>query len=167
MFARSIPPLLFVALVGWMGTELLMAWPNLPERVATHFNAAGDANGWSTRGQLLLTITALFAGFGALFLAAGWLDRLPNTLVNIPNKEHWLDTERRAASFATICDYLRYLLLAPMAFLVLSLTAVLHANLAAKPHLDLSPSWPLAVLFAAMAAMFAWFYWRFRAPHSG
>jgi uncharacterized membrane protein len=35
-----------------LGAALASAWPGLPERVATHFDAAGRANGWTPKAAL-------------------------------------------------------------------------------------------------------------------
>jgi len=165
MSARHVPILLLVALLLWMGAELALVWPSLPPRIATHFNAAGHPNGWSTPGQLVLSMASLFAIFGALFVAAGWLEWLPDALVNIPNKDYWFAPERRAASFAAVRDWLRWGLLAPLAFLVFDLTATLDANLGPRPHLQMNVWW-LGGMLAFTAVMIAWPFWRFHTPRT-
>jgi hypothetical protein len=52
-----------------------MAWDRLPARMATHFNAAGQANGWMTREMsmvfgagILLLMLAIFSGITAVVL---------------------------------------------------------------------------------------------------
>ncbi len=47
-----------LALLPWLTPPLvaaayLLLWDRLPERLAIHFDSAGDANGWMTRGQSL------------------------------------------------------------------------------------------------------------------
>ena len=47
------------------------AWDHLPIRMATHFNAAGQANGWMTREAALgfaLTLTAFLLGLFSVIL---------------------------------------------------------------------------------------------------
>lgn len=73
----------------------------LPPRVASHFNLAGDPDGWMTRGAYLATI-AVVAVLPALLMAGlAWLlPSVPNSLINLPHKEYWLSAERRAATLA-------------------------------------------------------------------
>lgn len=46
--------ILLPALVG------LILWDRLPERMATHFNAAGQADGWGSKGFAVFAIPAIF-----------------------------------------------------------------------------------------------------------
>ena len=51
---------LVLPLTAW---QYWSAWDRLPARLATHFNAAGQPNGWMTREEALqfgLGITVLF-----------------------------------------------------------------------------------------------------------
>ena len=62
----------------------------LPEKVATHFGANGQANGWMSRDthsafQIGTTVflAAVFAGL-ALFMP-----RLPDRHINLPHRDYW------------------------------------------------------------------------------
>jgi serine/threonine-protein kinase len=72
----------------------------LPERVATHFGAGGEPNGWMTRAQHVqftllfgLLVPAFFLGIFAAIRPLGdrWL--------NIPRKDYWLAPERREETY--------------------------------------------------------------------
>ncbi len=48
-----------LTLLPWLSLPLvafvhLLLWDRIPERLATHFDFEGNANGWMTRGQSLL-----------------------------------------------------------------------------------------------------------------
>jgi uncharacterized membrane protein len=51
----------------------LLVYPQLPESVATHWDADGVANGFSPRWSLFLITPALMLGMIALFAALPWL----------------------------------------------------------------------------------------------
>ncbi len=65
---RHAPLVLFAALALFIAGDLFFVWPSLPERVAAHFNAAGDPNGWSTRSQLLFILMAMFGTLPCYFM---------------------------------------------------------------------------------------------------
>lgn len=80
-----------------LGLAVAATYERLPDRVATHFDSAGVPDGWESRpvyATYLLVAAALISG-----LCAGptYLTRhLPDSLINIPNREHWLAPGRRA-----------------------------------------------------------------------
>ncbi len=51
----------------------LLVYPQLPESVATHWDANGVANGFSPRWSLFIFTPALMLGMTALFAALPWL----------------------------------------------------------------------------------------------
>jgi uncharacterized membrane protein len=81
--------------VSFAGFVWLTA-PQLPDRVAVHFGAHGQPNGWMTRDQHVLLFLA--AGLGVPTLVLGifaLIRRLQGRGLNVPNKEYWLAPERR------------------------------------------------------------------------
>lgn len=137
--------------------------PRLPERVASHFDAAGVPNGWSSRGELLATFGGMFAltSLGLLGLIAV-LPRIPRPLVSLPRREHWLAPERRAATIADLRRRLAWFAFATQVFLAGTVQLAIEANLAPDPRL---PSGPLyALLGGYLAFTLGWivvFYRRF------
>ena len=92
-----------VALLVWHGWSQL---PDLPEQVASHFDASGRPDAWSSRDDYARTtwllngfLIVLFAG-----LAAG-LNRLPAGLINIPNRSWWLAPQRADTTRAEIAAW--------------------------------------------------------------
>jgi hypothetical protein len=58
--------------VPWLSLVLMLAeiayfYPQLPAVIASHFNAAGVANGWAPKSQFFTVIVPICAGFLALF----------------------------------------------------------------------------------------------------
>ncbi len=88
-------------------------WPQLPPTVATHFGADGRPNDWMSRGNG----TAVLLGFQVVF---PWLlanlvrliGVLPNSMINIPHREYWLDSDRRGATLAWLGGFLSWMAVA-------------------------------------------------------
>lgn len=92
----------FLAMTGII-TAWQLAWlgPQLPDPVASHFGPNGNADGWSPRGSFMAMHFFLQLGMaGLLTLIANTTPWLPDTLVNLPNKEYWLHPDRRDAAMA-------------------------------------------------------------------
>ncbi len=135
MFRRQIPGWLFGLLSGWLVVETAFLWPRLPGRVAVHFGLSGEPNGWSTPSQFLMMIAVMLAVLGALFVASGWLEHVPDRFINLPNKAYWLAADRRGPALALLRDWLRWFLVVTFAVLVVLISAGLNANLSAAQHL--------------------------------
>lgn len=76
-------------------------YPKLPDTVATHFNGAGEADGFSSKQTHATLMISLQLGMMALFLGLGWLIRvLPANLINIPHRDYWLSAERKESTIA-------------------------------------------------------------------
>jgi len=140
--------LAFATLLSLLVLQALVYYPRLPGQVASHFNAAGRANGWSSKSAyfalhavVVLTIAICFAALPA------WLERVPARFVNLPNKEYWLAPERRAATMGHIASALTWFGCAVL-ILILSVNAlVIEVNLGRGRAL------PAVALFALLGGM--------------
>lgn len=133
--------------------ETAWAFSVLPETVASHFDLAGRADGWSSKSGFLALYLALSLGIAALFGGLGWLlPRLPDALINLPNKDYWLAPERRAATLQRACDALRWMGVATLGLLLALLHLTVRANLR-EPPVELGPyGWvPVAVYLVVLA----------------
>jgi len=68
----------------------------LPERMATHFDMSGTPNGWSSKYSFFVTwyITIFFMN-GMFYAISKLIHRIPESMINIPNKKYWFETEER------------------------------------------------------------------------
>ena len=96
-----------LSLVVFIGSTILAfvhiwLWqPHLPEQIPTHFGAEGDPDAWADQSiaiwiHLVIHLVNLFLFLGITFA----LPRIPDSLVNIPHKEHWLSAELRSSTHA-------------------------------------------------------------------
>ena len=93
--------LAYAALVALVGGQIAYFYDRLPDRVASHFNASGFANGYMSRGGfvefyagLVVFLMVVFGGVALTFRA------VPVALINLPNKDYWFAKEREESSRA-------------------------------------------------------------------
>lgn len=81
--------------------QVVYWYGQLPDPMPSHFNAAGqvdDEMGKFSFFAMMLGIHVLFLiGFP---LIGSLLRRMPDSLINMPNKDYWLAPERREATLA-------------------------------------------------------------------
>jgi uncharacterized membrane protein len=164
MFSRPASIIVFALLCVALAGILSFYLPMLPDRVATHFDGGGSPNGWSSRTDIIASAAALVAITAAIFLVAGLLLRLPDSLINIPNKSYWLAPGRRDQALAFMRDWLRWFVALTLALLVLTIGMGLQANLATPAKLAGSWWWALAGYVLIAVAMVGALVRRFRAP---
>jgi len=122
---RILFPLLVAAAImqaGWQHGRL-------PERVATHFDFAGRANGWMSREVqtaahigIVLFLAAMLEGLARLG------PRLPDEMINLPQCDYWLAPERRAATHARLAAMVRLIGCLLMGFFLALFDQVYRAN---------------------------------------
>ncbi len=87
---------------GFLG-QAAIYYSILPDPMASHFNGAGQADSWMSKqgffaleGVILLIVICEFTFLPFL------IKKMPDSLINLPNKNFWLAPERRAETFAAI-----------------------------------------------------------------
>ena len=89
MQKSSLPKLLFVLLAVGAAIYFSSLYAQLPEVVASHFNARGVPNGWQTKSAFFsvligVSVLAAMVGFGIPRL----IMLLPPDYINLPNKNY-------------------------------------------------------------------------------
>lgn len=158
-------PILFLSLALAVIAQAFWQHDRLPERVATHFNAAGQADGWMTRDNqtkahvgLVLFIAAMIEGLARLS------PRLPDGLVNLPRRDHWLAPERRAATHAWLAGLTRLIGCVLMLFFLALFHLVYRANLSDTPLLPASAGLLVGGLLTTIGLLIAGVFLRFARP---
>jgi TRAP-type C4-dicarboxylate transport system permease small subunit len=86
----------FLGCWAWSGSQL-------PPRVATHFDASGQPDGWMNRESHQKFMLLFGLAFPLVMPVMFYLTRfLPPSLINIPHRNYWLAPERRRET----ADYL-------------------------------------------------------------
>lgn len=149
---------------------MLSVWfyPQLPERLASHFNAAGEADGWMTKDGFFLFYGLLLLLMFGMFAGITWVVRhVPASMVNIPHREYWLAAERRDETYAMLQRNMDRMSAATLLFMNAMLIISFRANFKQPPSLG-SEVWILLLLFlAGLTVLIVRLYRDFRLPHDG
>ncbi len=155
------------ALIACLAAVALFIWftgNGLPSHVAAHFDSAGNPDAFMSRGTYLALMSALAVGVPAVIALSGrWAASLPNELINLPNKDHWLAPARREASLAFVSAWLQWAAVGTAAFLGYVHWLVVRSNALTPPRLE--NTWllgGLAVGGCALIAGLVVLYRRFR-----
>lgn len=109
-------------------------WDRLPERMASHYNASGQPDGFMMRSDFFIFYAGIFGLVILLFMTMpNVLSYIPRELVNIPHREFWLTDERWPQAVDLLGRWMAWfgVGLAVLAAAVLQL--VLRSNLAHQP----------------------------------
>ena len=135
----------------------------LPDRVATHFGAAGQPNGWMTRAEHVQFTLVLGAVVPAFVLGIfSFIGRLNGRGLNIPHKDYWLAPEQRAGTFEFMRRQGAWFAGLFIVFLAGIHTSILAANAHRPIHLPLaSVAWVAGPFLAAAIVWVIAFFLRF------
>lgn len=83
-------------------------WTQAPDRVPSHFDAASHVDAWSSRAGLL-SILGLFGVALPILLAIPWPWGGKPGLLNVPNKDYWIEEGRVAGLTDRVVTFMRLL----------------------------------------------------------
>jgi|GEM_PF-6903228 len=85
--------LVALAASGVMAARITLQWDSLPETMATHFDASGTPDGFSAKGSFLTSFLGIQVFLQALLLGSALLiHKIPVAVLNIPEKERWIQS---------------------------------------------------------------------------
>lgn len=126
----SLARAILYLLIGVFVAHIVFYYPNLPENVASHFNGLGEPDGFMSKqnfvifeGVILLIIIFEFT------LLPLFIKKMPNSWINLPNKDYWLAPERRDATFGVIGNYFEWFSIALLSLFIAVNHLVFQANL--------------------------------------
>jgi len=106
LFGKKMKPasvIVFLVCIAILAVAAIDGHQQLPDKIASHFNGSGVANGWMDK--LSFTTTMLAAGFGipALVIAIMYSIRFfPAKYLNVPCPSYW----REPDNYNKACDFL-------------------------------------------------------------
>jgi len=146
MGARS-PLFLLLVLLFLAILQTVFYYPQLPNIIASHFAANGEANGWSSKQAFFLIYFAVLSLLLGVFLFLPLvLPRLPVSLINLPNRTYWLAAERKEQTLQFVRDRMWRAGAATMSFLIATFQLVIQANLRPEKRLS-STMWVLVGVY--------------------
>jgi uncharacterized membrane protein len=127
----------------------------LPDKIASHFNGSGIANGWMSSSSFTLTMLAVGLGIPAFVVGIMYSIRFfPAKYLNVPNPSYW----REPTNYKRACDFLFVSSLWFASAFLLWQTffsrLIVTANLVSPPHLNSTHALLMTVLLLAFT--FAW-----------
>jgi serine/threonine-protein kinase len=139
------------------GLVLATSSSRLPLRVASHFDAAGIANGFMPRSEYVMFMAVISLGIPVLLvLVTVMLPFLAPSRLRIPSRDYWIAPQRLAQTQATLATGGLVMSYIVAAFMVGVQLLVLQANARTPPRMD------LAILYAMLALLVvAILFWQF------
>ena len=115
--------------IGFIG-QILYYYPNLPEKMASHYNALGEPDNWMAKQSfLILEVVILLIIIAEFTLLPLLIKQMPNSLINLPNKDYWLAEERRDETFSLIRIYMEWFSVGLLGLFIAINEMVFRANL--------------------------------------
>lgn len=145
MISRRTAFLILATLAAVAVLQNFYYWLHLPDRVATHFNASGVPDNWSSRNMATLLMLGLQLGFPTLMNALiPMISRLPTSMFNLPHREYWLAPERREHTLGIIAGKMSLIAIAAATFFI----GLNHVTFVANQGKGRLPMLPFGILTA-------------------
>jgi hypothetical protein len=117
--AMRVPLIVWLIFEGVAAASLVWSAHELPPRVASHFGAQGQADGWMPRETYLEFMGGIGLLLPLLMLGTGLLmGVMPAGTINIPGRDYWLATERRHETNAYLARQMAWFACAMTAFFI-------------------------------------------------
>jgi uncharacterized membrane protein len=128
-------------------------YPNLPETMASHFNASGKADGWMSKQNFFLFEAVILLLIILEFTLLPYLiGKMPLSLINMPNKEFWFAEERRAETISIIRNYFEWFAVSLCALFISVNQIVFRANIN-RENLPSVEMWMILCAFLVFVAV--------------
>lgn len=140
----------------------------LPERVAIHFGANGMADSWAPNyiNTLIMTGTEVLIFF-SFYYSSRLMMVFPKRLINLPNKDYWLQPERLPQTKLKINSWMYRFGTACFLFFLAIGALTIDANLSNPVAINLTVFFTCLGLFLAYTIWWiVEFYRDFRVPKS-
>ncbi len=145
--------------------RVALVWDQLPARMASHYGASGQPNGFMPRDTFFLFYVGLFSAIITLFLMMPRvLSQLPRELVNIPHRDYWVTDERWPEALKRMGDWMAWFSVALAVLAAATLFLILRSNIWRQP---LNNAAMLGILGGFLAFTLYWLvalYRAFRPP---
>lgn len=135
--------------------------PALPPRLASHFGAAGNPDGYMSR-DAFVAVMCLMAVLLPMLILKGLALAVRHNKVNLPNARFWLAPARRAATERWLHRHVTWMCMGMTLFMGYAAWMVAVANRTTPPSLDMHLALVgLAVMLAGTTAWIVVFTRRF------
>jgi hypothetical protein len=156
--SKLVVPVLFLvaAYVLFFG-YLIETYPELPAKIASHFDFRGNPDGWMSRlsdAEIASAVALLVPGIVVGAMAGA--SRIPVSFLNRPHRDFWLAPERRQSAQSALLRYALWFAALNVLFLTALQALTVEANARAPSHFDTARLELLAVFYLVATA-----FWTF------
>ena len=117
--------MLLMGLLEWM-----RAYPQLPVRMASHFDFYGRPDGWQPKEAFFLLMAVVNGMTGLMgFLIPFVIAAAPPEFINVPRKDYWLAPELREETFRFLRTHLEWFACGVLFVLLYAASQAINANL--------------------------------------
>jgi uncharacterized membrane protein len=117
--------MLLMGVLQWM-----RAYRQLPDRMASHFDFYGRANGWQPKEAFFLVLAVVIVMTGVMgFLIPVVIAAAPTEFINLPRKDYWLAPERREETLRFLRTRLEWFACGVLFVLLYAASQAINANL--------------------------------------
>jgi len=142
--------------------QIIYFYPHAPDIVASHFDGAGNPNGWSSKpGFFGVYLGVLLLAVVVFVLAPVRLSRTSAYRLKMPNREYWLAPENRQSTIVFIQVQFICFAIANTVLAIFVVQLVIQANLTVNQHLDNSVWWALGLYGVFVGGWLIRFFVRF------
>ncbi len=140
----------------------------LPERVAVHFDAFGNPNGFQSKGLFQSTfLSFIFIMNGLFAILFLFITRLPVQLFNIPHKQFWLSKPELKEEF-----YRRIQAIPPVMGIFINVVFLITEHIIDQANIPdtafrLPPAFAVVAIFAALGILLLFLTGLFKPPKGG
>jgi uncharacterized membrane protein len=155
--ARSslVPILFFVATAGIFLWSVQSLQPHLPERVATHFDIHGKANGWMSSAMHCRFLVGFGLGTALFVIGMCHLARfLPPALLNVPDPKFWRAPEHHPVACRIVARWSWLVACLQLIFLGTLNYVIVATNQLSPPRLStVSMVLPVAIFLTGLGVL--------------
>jgi uncharacterized membrane protein len=137
-----VPASLFLLMALFAILQCVRVYPQLPDVMASHFNAHGTPNGWQPKPAffILVGIVILTSAIPA-FVIPRRLPSISPDKINLPNKSYWLAPERREETWRFFGVQVAWWGCALLFLLLYAMFEAINANLPSIGHFNSEGMW--------------------------
>jgi uncharacterized membrane protein len=151
----AVPLLCLAAAYAFLFGYVAISYPQLPPKVASHFDLHGNPDGWMSRAsstEIMLAVAILAPGIVVVTMAGA--GRIPISFINLPHRDYWLAPERRTAALDVLRRYGLWFATLNVLFLTGLQALTVDANLQPPPHqLNMQHLLIGAILYLALTVL--------------
>jgi uncharacterized membrane protein len=119
MAYRRLSQGLFLGLCVLCIVHAVYYYPQLPDKVATHFGPDGRPDAWSSKQAFFGVYMTTLSLSALVFLGIAFgISYVPVSMVSLPNRDYWLSPERKKETYSFIFHYFLWFACATILFLL-------------------------------------------------